>query len=231
MPLRSSSIPACAAVSILASALFAAAEANARTVKCKSVNYIIVEASSRDDVRQACRAAQHAGSFLSSQGLTLPQEDIRIDVVSAMPESIPGSAAGAYSQARRRIFILSYRSFKERYHNPLGVSMSKSIYRSVTTHEVAHAIASHNFALTPTLVAQEYIGFVTLFSTMHKGSREQILRRYSHYNDEWLTHPEILYLGDPVEFGVHAYRHYLLPENGRKILHRILQGEIFARDN
>lgn len=204
----------------LLTALFNFASADAREFACKGEK-VSVESSSSQDIRHVCQGARNAIRFLVSNGLN--KHAVTISVVSHMPKEIPESALGAFSRAEKRIYILTYSEFKK--HNALfGTPIDESIYRAVVAHEVAHAIAFHNFKEQPTLLGQEYIGFVTLFWTLDEVRRKQILWRYD-YDEDWQKHAHILYLMDPLEFGAHAYRHFLRPENGQVFFRKILDGE------
>ncbi len=212
---------------LLAVVLLAAQPAHARKVKCRSVP-VFVESSRLADTARACEGARDAVRFLASQGLDAPPV-ISIKVVDNMPEAVPRAALGAYSRSEQMIYVLDYAAFRRR-HNTFKVPAAPSIYRAVISHEVAHAIAFHNFKSEPTLLGQEYIAFVTFFATLRPDLREEILWRYD-YDADWQLYAVILYLTDALEFGAHAYWHFLRPENGRRYLQRILAGEVLTLDN
>lgn len=77
-----------------------------------------------------------------------------------------------------------------------NMPIDESIYRAAVAHEVAHAIAFHNFKDQATLVGQEHIGFVTLFWTLDRTNRDKIRSRYS-YDEGWQSHARMLYLMPP----------------------------------
>lgn len=222
--LRALQVVASALAAIVAAECPLPAHAGTTDVRCTAKNVIVVESDNDDDRRQACRGARDASVFLARQGMRLPQS-IRIEIVSAMPEDVSDTAVGAFNRESRKIVMLSYRAYQERGRTPLGILPTNPAYRAVTAHEVAHAIAFHNFETNPTRVAQEYIAFVTMFSTMPKDMQREILRRYADYDTQWLHHPEMLYFSDPVEFGIHAYRHFRLPDNGPRFFRKVLEGD------
>ena len=82
------------------------------------------------------------------------------------------------------------------------------MYRSLVTHEVAHAVASCNFAIPePPIQAQEYVAYVAMFSMMNPNLRERVLAENPGAGfDSQLEMNEIVYLFDPMRFGVEAYR-------------------------
>lgn len=206
-------------VTSLVMALFNLASVEAREVACQG-GKTLVESSSNQDIRHVCEGARKAIQFLVSNGLKTHK--VSISVVSHMPEGIPESALGAFSRTEKRIYVLTYSEFEK--HNALfDIPIDESIYRAVIAHEVAHAIAFHNFKEQPTLLGQEYIGFVTLFSTLDQVRRKQILWGYD-YDEDWLKHAHVLYLIDPLEFGAHAYWHFLRQENSQHFFRKILDG-------
>lgn len=214
----------CALAGFLAAGLVVTASALAKTVKCRDAP-VRVESSSSRDAASACQGARNAIKFLSSQGLDIPPS-ISIKVVQAMPEGVPRSALGAYSRDERKVYVLGYAALR-RMRNTFKIPFDASLYRAVTSHEVAHAIAFHNFKEQPTLLGQEYIAFVTFFSTISPAQREQILWRYD-YDAHWQLYAIILYITDSLEFGAHAYWHFLMPENGQRFFQKILAGEALS---
>lgn len=212
---------------ISATALLLAEPAYARSVTCKS-REVVVESSSNMDATHACQGALNATKFLVSQGLSVPTHII-ILLVPKMPDGVPDSTVGAFSKAEQRVFVLTYSALKKR-SNPFTLPLDRSLYRAIVSHEVAHAIAFQNSKAQSSILAQEYIAYVTLFSTMAPMQREQILRRYS-YDPAWQLYAAILYLSDQLEFGAHAYWHFLRPENGQRFFRRALEGDVLTLEN
>jgi hypothetical protein len=107
-----------------------------------------------------------------------------------------------------------------------GVPVDRSMYHSLVTHEVAHAVASCNFKISkPTIHANEYIAYVAMFAMMNPVLRVRILDANPGvgFDSEWEIN-EIIYLFDPMRFGVDAYGHYLQRGNGDAFLLKVLSG-------
>lgn len=216
---------ACVVAALLSSSL---AIADPSQVKCGPSN-VVVESASWSDLRHACRGAESAARFLSSNGFSVPS--IRITVVAEMPENIPDSALGAYSRSRNEVFILGFSAFAERCRSGclFNIPADESVYRAVIAHEVAHAIALPNFSVPPTVLSHEYIAFAAFFNALDKRQRDEIFWQYD-YDEDWLKYAAILYLKDPLAYGAHAYRHFQQPENGEQFLRRILEGKALGVD-
>lgn len=212
-----------AAAFVAIAALVAATTSTAEQVKCKDQN-VVVEAASRRDAFDSCRGARNATQFLASHGLMVPAT-MNVRVMAAMPPGVPPSAIGAYSITDGRILILSYAAFKKRNH-PFKIPFDQSLYQAITSHEIAHAIAFQNFKEQPSALGLEYIAYVTFFTTLKPAQRVKILDNYP-YDAAWQSYAVILYLGDPLEFGAHAYQHFLQQENGHSFFLKILSGEAF----
>lgn len=193
------------------------------------VDGVKVQADIDDDARSACDGAKNAIIFLKSQGFTIPSS-ISVTLVDKMPDDVAPSALGAYFKSEQRIVILYYKIFvarREWYQVPID----RDVYRSVVSHEVAHAVAAHNFRMAePSMLAEEYIGYVALFSTMPRTYRERVLALYPDTGvaDDAFLHDPAVYMIDPIRFGANAYRHYLRPENGPAFLRAVLSGAALA---
>ena len=77
--------------------------------------------------------------------------------------------------------------------------------------------------------ANEYVAYVTMLSTMPAELRARVLANYpgtGYDNDVQMN--DIIYLMNPMRFGVEAYRHFLKPGNGRDYLHKVLAGQVLA---
>lgn len=193
------------------------------------VRGVKVEADIDADAKSACEGAKNAITFLKSQGFRIP-DSISITLVEKMPDEVSPSALGAYFKSEQRIVILYYKIFlarREWYRIPID----RDIYRSVVSHEVTHAIASHNFGMAqPSMLAEEYVGYVALFSTMPSAHRERILALYPDTgaaDDSFLSDVSV-YMIDPIRFGANAYRHYRRPDNGSAFLQAVLSGAALA---
>lgn len=188
-------------------------------------------ATDRRDAQHACQGAADAISFLDGKGLDTSDE-IRIRIVERLPSGVEHDALGCYVHPERRVYVLTLREFQLRGEF-FGVPASPVLYRSLISHEVAHAIASCNFAIPrPTLAAQEYIAFVTMYATMPQAVRDQMLEAFAE--DGFDTEHQIsgtMYLIAPQWFGAQSYRHYLKLGNGMLFLRKILAGDALRGDD
>lgn len=207
-----------------AATLLHAAAVYGKQVKC-AVQNVTVEAFSDRDAADSCRGAGNAVRFLASQGLSVPA-NITIKVVTKMPDPVVESALGAYMKAEKEVIVLTYSAFKK-HGSAFKVPLDRPLYRAVVSHEVAHAIAVDNFRQEPSYLGQEYIAYVTLFSTMTLAQRKEILRHYP-IDTDWQVHAASLYLFDSLGFGAQAYRHFLRPENGQIFIRKVLDGEVLS---
>jgi hypothetical protein len=184
-----------------------------------------VLAADATDFSDACSGARNAVSFFADLGLP-PTEPLVLEIVSEMPEDAGPTAVGCYLKRRGRVLMLPYREFRQRT-TWFNLPISRDVYRSVAAHETAHALAACNFSVpTPTLQAHEYVAYVVMFATMTPALRERILKALP--GDGFETEAQInaiVYMFDPMQFGVEAYRHYLRPENGRTFLFAVLAGK------
>lgn len=205
-------------------ALLQTATAYGKQIQCLSKN-IIVHASVDRDAVDSCRGAADAMKFLASQDLSMPA-NITIKVVNEMPGMVMKSALGAYVREKKEVYVLTYSTLKVRSHS-FKTPLNRSLYRALVSHEVAHAIAAVNFTHEPSCLAQEYIAYVTLFSVMETAQRERILRRFPQEKD-WKVQSLSAYVFNSLEYGVHAYRHFIESENGKSFIWKILIGEALA---
>lgn len=155
----------------------------------------------------------------------MPQE-IKVDIVEAMPEGVTESALGVYVWKEQRVILPTYQTFQDREKQvrKFGVPISRAHYRAAASHEVAHAVAHFNFKAEPSLLAGEYISYATLFYVLPSKERKKILARYP-YQEGWEKGAAFIYMSDPIEFGAHAFRHFLKKNGGKAYLHKLLSGE------
>lgn len=185
-----------------------------------------VKSPVKEDASMACEGADRAARFLQSLGMVIPP-GIAIEIVDDMPAAVDPSALGAYIKEEQRILVLGYRVVEKRrewYRLPVD----REVYRGIVSHEVTHAVSAQNFRIKePSILAEEYIAYVTLLSTMAPAQRRQIINLYhddATRSDAGL-HDVTVYMIDPVRFGVNAYRHFIRQENGRRFVQSILEGE------
>lgn len=187
-----------------------------------------IVAAQHDDARDACTGVRAARAFLAAHGV-VAAEPFVLKITAELPAESSESAAGSYLAGRHRVYMLPYTAFREA-QTWFQVPIDRDLYRALAAHEAAHAITASNFVgSTPTLEAQEYVAYVTMFATMPPMLRERALAALpgsGFPSDDRIT--EVFYLFDPMRFGAEAYRHYLRPENGVQFLRRVLAGEALA---
>ena len=203
----------------------AASHPEADPVRCDSVNVVVV-ARATQDVESACAGAEQAMRFLGSLGLDVSGE-VNIQVLPELPKSMWQSAAGYYIPSERRIVILTYAAFRE-FESWFEVPIDAALYRSLIAHEVAHLISDDNFWMdSPTLHAHEYIAYVTQLVTMPAELRERVLEAMPGQAYERDAHMNtMVYMLNPMRFGVGVYRHYLEQRDGADYIRAVLRGEV-----
>ncbi|MCM2340044.1 DUF6639 family protein [Rhodoferax sp.] len=188
------------------------------------------------DVKLACEGANDAIYFLNAQGFNTANR-VLIVVAHQLPAAGTATAGGLYLDSpdgchgdrAQAVHLLSYSEFKK-FKNWFHIPIEDALYRSLAAHEVAHAISDCNFKFArPTIQAKEYMAYVTMFATMAPAVRARILRKSpGHgYEGDWQM-STLIYMADPMRFGVQAYRHFLKPDNGRRYLHAILAGKVMV---
>jgi hypothetical protein len=196
----------------------------APAVACADVP-VEVQAADAADARDACLGARDAAAFFRS--LALPMiEAVRIEIGAEFPPQVSRSAVGCFLERDRRVLLAPYASFR-RHKTWFGVTVTRTLYRSVAAHEMAHALAGCAFARgDATIQAKEYVAYVAMFSAMDPSLRQRILQRYpgeAFESAEQLT--PVLYMFDPMRFGVESYRHFARPDNGKAFLMKVLAGQ------
>lgn len=197
--------------------------------RCSSAN-VIVQAVSPRDAARACAGAGLALGFLSAQGLDTTNE-IRVSVSAQLPEDCHPHAAGCYVHPRRQVHLRTYAEMqKERTFAEAPVTVS--LYQALIAHEVGHAVAAVNFKVVkPSVVAQEYIAYVTMFAAMSAVERDRTLQHLggSGFERREQINSTVYYV-HPAWFGAQAYRHFLKPGNGQVFLQEILAGQVLFED-
>ena len=194
---------------------------------CKTAG-IVVDAGSPIDFEMACDGARDAILFLEQQGVAATAT-LHLKTVDALPKPAAPSAAGIYVPDQNQIYLLSYAELEKR--GPLfQLPLSRRLYRSLATHESAHAIAGTLFRQPhPRLEAQEYIAYVAMLTMMDSEDRALILQKFTGFGFTTESHINTFtYLVEPLQFGVFAYRHYLRPEVGANFIRRIIAGEALS---
>lgn len=198
--------------------------ARAREVRCE-VRTVWVRASDPADAKLACEGAADAIGFLAAQGLDV-SGDVAIHVVQRLPAVAGASAAGCYLDSERRVVVLNFAEFA-RLKTWLNLPADARMYRSLATHEVAHALGACNFKVrAPSIQAKEYIAYVTQLETMEPALRKQIMSNFKckAFEVDWQMSSTI-YMFDCMGFGVRAYLHFQNLANRREYLQSILNGK------
>lgn len=177
---------------------------------------------------QTVTSAGQALAFMSARGLDKVSA-FTIEATSRLPDVVGRSAAGCYLQSHDRAYVLTYAQFRRR-QTWFGVPVSRALYRSLVTHESAHAIAACNFNVAaPSIQAREYIAYVAMFSTMPAGLRTRALAALPGSGFDELDHVNsIVYLFDPMRFGAESYRHFVAQPDGAAVLRDVLDGRALA---
>lgn len=185
---------------------------------------ISIRADEPVDHHDICNSAEDALDFFNQldMGLSHP---LVIEIVPNLPDWMSETAVGCYQEEEQKVFVLTFSAFEKR-EVWFGVPVNRSMYRSLVIHEVAHAVASCNFAIPdPTIHAEEYVAYVAMFAIMNPDFRARILAANPGVGfDSELEINEITYSFNPMRFGVQAYRHYLRREHGDAFLLKALSG-------
>ncbi|MGB3427268.1 MAG: DUF6639 family protein [Burkholderiaceae bacterium] len=215
---------ACAAALALASAR--GQPGDAAGITCEGTN-VSVRGAEGAEAASACTAIAAAIGFLASSGMDT-RAPVEVRFVSGIPPVLAGTRSfGCHVKAERRIYVLTLGQCLEQTSN---LPVDEDVHRGLVAHEVGHHVASANFRVAkPTVVAHEYIAYVTMFATMPPAARERVLRLFP--GEGFLSEQEMgltIYLLDPHRFGAQAYRHFLRAENGPAFFERIVSGQALA---
>lgn len=206
------------------------AAARSVSVQC-GASAVTVTAPRREEAEAACVAATDAIAFLEENGLRLGKR-FEVRLVQIVPGD-RGSADlfGCYNHQNSSVHVLIF-SQCQGVRGPFGLEMDRVLHKSVIGHEVAHAVAAHNFTVDrPSLVAQEYIAYVTQLAVLPADVRVKILGRFpSDILSPDAASNLMLLAVDPGRFAAVAYRHYVHPGNGAPFIHRVLSGDVLASD-
>jgi hypothetical protein len=203
-----------------------AARADPDQARCPGPPHISVRARAAADAQAACDGARRAIDFLVAAGLDPPPE-LTIDIVEQLPGELRGLAVGCYVRDTQRIVLLSYDAF-EATGSWLRTPVDRELYRSAASHEMAHAVVGCN-AASPELPvpAHEYVAYVAMFATMEPAVRQRVLARFGGTGfDSTLQINTVVYLVDPLQFAVDAWRHYLKRRDGAAWLRDVVAGHV-----
>lgn len=178
------------------------------------------------DAASACEGARDAIRFFESHSFKLPGM-VAIEIRDSLPREAGPSAAGCFLEQDNQVLLVPYSALRGS-RTWFNVTVDRTLYRSLAAHEVAHALAACNFAApNPSIQAKEYVAYVAMFATMEPALRERVLKANQEPafdNAERLT--ALLYMFDPMRFGVQAYRHFL--GAGPQFLEAVFAGKALA---
>ena len=188
---------------------------------------ITIEAEPADR-RVICDGVEDALAFFGRLGLDL-SHPLAIEATLDLPDELSANVVGCYKEEERTVFVLPFSALEGREAG-FEVPVGSDLYRSLVTHEVAHAIAGCNFAISrPTAHAHEYLAYVAMLATMNPVVRAQIMATKPGTGFQDLSEiNELTYAFDPARFGIEAYRHYLKKDNGDDFLLKVLSGEVLT---
>jgi len=215
-------------VALMLACAFPPGPVSAQSLACATGDSVVAFADV-EDAKAACLGAADAKTFLKANGLKT-DAPIEIHIVERLPDEGRYSAYGCYDKRSKKVLILSSSACgrAERGGLLFGLPLDRRLYRSLVAHEVAHAVANANFAMTqPPWVADEYISYVTQLATMPADLRDSILGRSREqgFATAAQLNPSIL-LASPEVFAVKAYRHYIRKENGAAFVRALIAGVI-----
>lgn len=215
------------AATVLAALLFPALASSAGldsgNVCPNSSARVVAELAS--DRHDACAGVADAIAFFARLGLEAT-EALSIEITTQLPKEAGPTGAGCFIEQRKRIYMLPFAKFRKQ-KTWFGVRIDRRMYRSLATHEAAHALTACHFSVPrPTIQAKEYIAYVAMFSTMETGLRSKALRATpgtGFTGEERIT--PLLHMFDPMRFGAESYRHFIKPDVGLPFIKSVLEGK------
>lgn len=197
--------------------------AEALELRCDDAN-VVVHSPNLGDAKSVCKGAADAIRFLGAQGFETNGQ-IEVLIVADRHDLISDSAYGGYIHSVRSACVVVFSEIAK--HGTLfDLPFDRDLYRSLATHEVAHAIAALNFRISePQIEAEEYIAYVAMYATMPAMYRDKLLERFvgMEFENEMQINT-IVYLLDSFRFGILAYKHFMKASNGADFLQQVLMG-------
>ena len=214
-----------ASIAISLCVLGAAGFALAREVSCPHTNVTVISVDDHD-VGIACEAAREAVGFFAANGLDT-SGPVKVRLVRELPDVASSSSYGCYDHRSRTVCMLHFHECLEQ--GPwANFAIDRTLYKSLLTHEVAHALADMNFAVQrPNTLAHEYLAYVTMFATMPAGERKRVLEQFPGTGFDSVDQMSVTYyLMNPLRFGAEAYRHFLKLGDKKTFLKDVLSGRV-----
>lgn len=170
--------------------------------------FAVVSGAGTQDFADICQGVASALSFFAGHGVPAP-ESLTIEVTQRLPAAAGATAAGCYLESQRTIYDVPFPTFQKN-KTWFGVKIDRAMYRSLASHEAAHAVAACRFLVpNPTIQAKEYLAYVAMFSTMPPALRTKALAGVPAESfDSFDRFTPMLYMFDPMRFGAGAYRHF-----------------------
>ncbi len=174
--------------------------------------------------RDACQAIAQAAAFLARQGVAM-RAPIELHLVDALPPAVASSTrTGVYLHEERRAYVLR-RARWPADAAPLGLPMTRALYRSAIVHEAVHAIAAEHFPDEGAdVVAHEYLAYVGQLESLAPALRERALRAGPASAGDEVRRLNLYVLGmRPDSFAALAWRHWSAPGHGATVVHAVLE--------
>ncbi len=180
------------------------------------------------DFGDICQGVSSALAFFAVHGLSVA-EGLSITVTRELPSEAGATAAGCFLEKQRKIYVVPFAEFRKNT-SWFGVPIDRALYRSLATHEAAHAIASCNFSIpNPTIQAKEYVAYVAMFSSMPAALRQKALAGIpAERFDSFDRFTPLLYMFDPMRFGAGAYRHFSALPEPSSVIRAVLTGKALS---
>ena len=187
--------------------------------------FAVISGAGAQDFADICQGVASALSFFATHGVPAP-EPLAIEVTQQLPETAGATAAGCYLESTRTIYVVPFSTFQTN-KTWFGVKIDRAMYRSLASHEAAHAVAACRFMIpNPTIQAKEYLAYVAMFSTMPRALRDKALARMpAETFDSFDRFTPMLYLFDPMRFGAGAYRHFSSLPDPSSVVRAVLSGK------
>lgn len=187
-----------------------------------------ISGAGAQDFGDICQGVAAALFFFASHGVPAT-EPLSVEVAHRLPEAAGPTAAGCYLESERTIHVVPFATFRKN-KTWFGVSIDRAMYRSLASHQAAHAVAACRFLIPhPTIQAKEYLAYVAMFSTMPSALRTKALASVrAETFDSFDRFTPMLYLFDPMRFGAGAYRHFSSMPDPSSVIRSVLSGTVLT---
>lgn len=198
---------------------------HAASLQC-SKDSVAFEFETSEGLEYICEKTTKVIRFLESIDLQVT-DCITIKLVDDFPAEVPQNLFGYYVPRTHEVSVLTYSRAKnfasEKPH--FGSKMTKDMWSSFASHELAHAIIDQNKdRISPSRLAEEYIACITQLTTLEPEDLNNFLEAYGDV-DAYLSIDEMsdtYYLLDPNRFAVKCYRHYLALNDPKQFIGQLI---------